>query len=227
VAASSTLTGTLVVGGGAGIQGNLYVGGSATLASGSVNYIQITGNSSGSAPGITSAGGDPNIGIFITTKNQGVIYIGQPSSAATQQIQFNPGGAPGLYVTGNNTNVNYSRFAGAPTGSNPSWIARGGDNAVGLDFATFNTATINFFAGGDYNAGTGLKQISVSSTGTVIFTNTNATSTTTGALIVAGGVGVGGNIYTAGRIGYVSATNVSAVYQYYNTLTNSLDTVFG
>ena len=153
VAASSTLTGALVVGGGAGVQGNLYVGGSATLASGSINYIQITGNASGSVPTIASAGGDAGVGLSITTKNQGPIYIGQPSTAVTQQIQFNPGGGAGLYVTGNNANINYSSFRGAAAGFNPSWIARGGDNAVGLDFATFNTATINFYAGGDYNAG--------------------------------------------------------------------------
>ena len=56
---------------------------------------------------------------------------------------------------------------------------------------------------------------------------TAATNTTTGALQVKGGVGVGGNIYSGNRIGWTSATNVSAVYQYYNATTNSLDTVFG
>jgi len=56
---------------------------------------------------------------------------------------------------------------------------------------------------------------------------TAATNTTTGALQVKGGVGVGGNIYSGNRIGWTSATNVSAVYQYYNAATNSLDTVFG
>lgn len=56
---------------------------------------------------------------------------------------------------------------------------------------------------------------------------TASTSTTTGALQVAGGVGVGGNIYTAGRVGFVNASNTSSVYQVYNAATNSLDTVFG
>ena len=56
---------------------------------------------------------------------------------------------------------------------------------------------------------------------------TTSISTTTGALQVRGGVGVGGSVYVGNRIGFVNTSNVSVVYQYYNTLTNSLDTVFG
>lgn len=56
---------------------------------------------------------------------------------------------------------------------------------------------------------------------------TNSFSTTTGALIVAGGAGIGRNLYVGDRIGWTDATNVSAVYQVYNAATNSLDTVFG
>jgi hypothetical protein len=57
---------------------------------------------------------------------------------------------------------------------------------------------------------------------------TQSSNSGTGALVVQGGVGSGGNIYAAGRIGWSSTTtNLSAVYQYYNTVTNSLDTVFG
>jgi len=60
--------------------------------------------------------------------------------------------------------------------------------------------------------------------------NVNSTvasvSTTTGALIVDGGVGVAGSVYVGNRVGFVNASNVSAVYQIYNTVTNSLDTVF-
>lgn len=52
-------------------------------------------------------------------------------------------------------------------------------------------------------------------------------STTTGALqIVNGGIGVGDSVYVKNRVGFVNASNVSAVYQVYNAATNSLDTVF-
>jgi hypothetical protein len=67
-----------------------------------------------------------------------------------------------------------------------------------------------------------------SSTGQIVISALTATiSTNTGALIVAGGVGVGGSVYVGNRVGFVGTTQASVVYQYYNTLTNSLDTVFG
>jgi hypothetical protein len=74
---------------------------------------------------------------------------------------------------------------------------------------------INYIA----NGGTFTTALSITS-------STQATSTTTGALIVTGGVGIGGSVYVGSRVGWVNATNQSAVYQVYNTTTNSLDTIF-
>ena len=56
---------------------------------------------------------------------------------------------------------------------------------------------------------------------------TASTSTTTGALQVAGGIGVGGSVYVKDKVGFVNTSNVSVVYQIYNAATGSLDTVFG
>jgi hypothetical protein len=57
---------------------------------------------------------------------------------------------------------------------------------------------------------------------------TTSISTTTGALQVVGGIGIGGSVYVGNRVGFVNtAGNASVVYQFYNTVTNSLDTVFG
>lgn len=87
------------------------------------------------------------------------------------------------------------------------------------------TATIgNYAAAGGGGVG-------VSGTGTtstfLINNTTTSTNTTTGALQVRGGAGIGGNLYIGNRVGFVNTSNVSAVYQYYNPVTNSLDTVFG
>jgi len=60
-----------------------------------------------------------------------------------------------------------------------------------------------------------------------INTTTASTSTITGALQVVGGIGVGGSVYVGNRVGFVGTTRASVVYQYYNSLTNSLDTIFG
>ena len=63
---------------------------------------------------------------------------------------------------------------------------------------------------------------------------TTSTSSTTGAVVVTGGVGangnvyVGGNVYTANRVGFTYTGNGTALaYTYYNSTTNSIDTVFG
>jgi hypothetical protein len=55
---------------------------------------------------------------------------------------------------------------------------------------------------------------------------TTSSNTTTGALQVAGGIGVGDSVYVKNRVGFVNASNVSRVYQVYNAVTDSLDTVF-
>jgi hypothetical protein len=63
---------------------------------------------------------------------------------------------------------------------------------------------------------------------TVAFSNTEAsTNAISGAVVITGGLGVNGNIYTAGRVGFSNATNISVAYTYYNATTGSLDTVFG
>jgi hypothetical protein len=62
------------------------------------------------------------------------------------------------------------------------------------------------------------------------FTSTNTAASgnsSSGAMIIAGGLGVNGNIYTAGRVGFSNSTNISVVYMYYNSAVGAIDTVFG
>jgi hypothetical protein len=66
------------------------------------------------------------------------------------------------------------------------------------------------------------------STGVVTLNSTVATtSTTTGALIVTGGVGVSDSMYVGNRVGWGSSTGTSVAYQFYNQATSSMDMVFG
>jgi hypothetical protein len=60
-----------------------------------------------------------------------------------------------------------------------------------------------------------------------VTSTTPSISNVTGAVQISGGLGVSGNVYVAQRVGFVAANSVSAVYQIYNPVTNSLDTVFG
>ena len=62
----------------------------------------------------------------------------------------------------------------------------------------------------------------------VAASSTASTSNVTGALVVTGGAGISGNVYLGNKLGFVwGANNVSAVYQVFNPVTNSLDTIFG
>jgi hypothetical protein len=106
----------------------------------------------------------------------------------------------------------------------------GGGTRGQIPFQT-NTGTTAFFGPG--TAGNLLVSAGTTSTGPV-FQNTltlagttTSISTTTGALQVKGGVGIGGSVYVSNRVGFVNTSNISTVYQYYNVATNSLDTVFG
>ena len=68
----------------------------------------------------------------------------------------------------------------------------------------------------------------ISTSGRISTTNsTDATSNVTGAVTITGGIGVGKNMYVGNAVGWVYPNSVSAVYQVFNPITNSLDTIFG
>jgi hypothetical protein len=68
----------------------------------------------------------------------------------------------------------------------------------------------------------------ISTSGLITTTNSSdSTSNVTGAVTITGGLGVGKNMYVGNAVGWVYANSVSAVYQVFNPITNSLDTIFG
>jgi hypothetical protein len=118
----------------------------------------------------------------------------------------------GSIITPSTTTITHGTVAAITiTGAT---IGNAGANLTGATVVT----TGNIYSGGNIVAASG--------------TTTN--STTTGAIVVTGGIGVsanvytGGNIYTQQRTGYTySGNSTSVAYTYYNSTTNSLDTVFG
>ena len=147
------------------------------------------------------------------------VYIG-----ATTSLQFNQDtilvrdGIAGILALRYSTNPHGLRIYNTYTdASNYERLA--------LDWQT----TENTFSIGTQAAGTGtLRNISLVGGNVTIQNTTASTTNATGALIVAGGIGVAGNVYMSqnSTIGFSNTTN-SLVRQYYNTVTNSLDTVFG
>jgi hypothetical protein len=100
------------------------------------------------------------------------------------------------------------------------YIRRQGSGNYALQ--TYNSGNVGNVAIQPYGG-----QVSI---GTNAVTQPNAsasTSTNTGMVVVGGGIGVGDSVYVGNRVGFVNNVNVSAVYQVYNTATQSLDTIFG
>jgi hypothetical protein len=128
--------------------------------------------------------------------------------------------AGGLAVAGGGFfggTVTATNFVGAISGSSSQVSTVERTNAA-LHYLTFVDSN---------NSSLSAENLFTSSTVAVNPGTPSAISTTTGALqIVNGGVGVGGSVYVQNRVGFVNASNVSAVYQVYNAATNSLDTVF-
>ena len=142
------------------------------------------------------------------------------TSTATGALQVVGGVGIGrdLYVGGtiygNGTISTATNLAGGSAGQIPYQTAAGQTSFISTGTAG-NVLVSNGTGAPTYN-------------NTLTLTGTAASvSTTTGALQVRGGVGVAGSVYVGNRVGFVGTTQASVVYQFYNTLTNSLDTVFG
>jgi hypothetical protein len=98
-----------------------------------------------------------------------------------------------------------------------------GTNMVITTDAATDTITFESAGGGGGGTFTG-----GTVTGATTFTNSTVSgNNASGAVKITGGLGVTGNIYTAGRVGFANTSSYGVAYTYYNNTTKSLDTVFG
>lgn len=212
--ASSTSSAAVVAYGGVGIGKDLYVGGtiygtvlgSITTATnlalgtaGQVPYQTAPGATSFYGPGALGqllVSGGPSAPVYTNTSS---IYVGRAVLADT--------------ATTANASTTATNLALGTAGQVPYQTAPGVTNFYGPGTAG-NVLVSNGTSAPTYN-----------NTLTLVGTLTSI-STTTGVLQVRGGVGVGGSVYVGNRVGFVNASNVSRVYQVYNSVTDSLDTVF-
>jgi len=213
---------------------------------------QLVFQSTGSTTSFAGPGTAGQILISAGTTSTGPVFTNTATFLVGYSVNaFNlTGGSTGSVVYQSATGTTAMLAPGAAgnilqtngPGLAPSWLSVSGLTAG-------NATTSTNLAGGTagqipYQQSPGITSfISTSTAGNILVSNgtgaptynntltlagtTAATNTTTGALQVKGGVGIGGSVYVGNRVGFVNASNVSTVYQYYNATTNSLDTVFG
>jgi hypothetical protein len=155
-------------------------------------------------------------------------------SAPDTTLFFGPGNAGEILVSAGASAPVYTNTSSIYVNSSVNAETLYGGSAGQLVYQTSpgSTGFVTTASTGQLLISGGFNQPQYQSTLTVdaSVVNVNSTvqslSTTTGALQVDGGVGVGDSVYVGNRVGFVNTSNISVVYQVYNPETNSLDTVF-
>jgi hypothetical protein len=215
-ASGSTSTGALKITGGVGIGGGVFVGGNVTATTffGNLTGVATTATTSTFASTATN----------IANGAAGSL----PYQSSTGTTTFLSIGSNGYVLTSNGTTPIWSAISGLSAGNATTSTNIAGGTAGQVPYQS-STGTTSFYGpgtAGNVLVSNGTSAPSYNNTLTLASTALS-TSTGTGALQVRGGLGVADSIYVGNRVGFVGTTSASAVYQYYNTLTNSLDTVFG
>jgi len=189
--AVNTSTGDLVVTGGAAIGKNLYVGGDLIVGGTSTTFTSaLVGTISTANSALTLIGGARGSLVYQSTVST-TAFI---PIATTGSILMSNGVIP-IWTASAAINVAYANSA--------SNIVGGGQYQIPFQASTGSTT---FSANFTYNNAT----LSIKN-------STPSTDTSTGALVIAGGVGIGGDVFIAGGIQvngtatWVNSTNVSIV----------------
>jgi hypothetical protein len=207
----NTTTGALQVAGGVGIVGSLQ--GSSASFTGVVTATTFVGNLTGIATTATNLAGGNGGGL--------------PYQSSTGTTTFLTIGTNGFVLTSNGSSPTWAAVSGLSAGNatTATNIAGGTAGQVPYQVGAGSTSFYGPGTAGNVLVSNGTSAPAYQNTLTLASTATSI-STSTGALQVRGGVGVADSVYVGNRVGFVSSTGTSAVYQFYNTATNSLDTVF-
>jgi hypothetical protein len=99
----------------------------------SVNFIQIAGNVTGSAPDFIAAGSDTNIGLVFSSKGSGVLQFATGGEARNVLVMIDVAGA-----------VNYFQMTGNTTGNPPDLQAVGTDGNIDVSVSPKGTGVFRF-----------------------------------------------------------------------------------
>ena len=184
---TSTTTGAIVNAGGEGIAGNLYVGGN-------VVTVATTKSVSTSTGAIITYGG---IGVI------GNAYVGGNLITTATTAATSP--TTGALIVSGGAGINGDLNVGSSGyfGSNGSRTIIVGSNNPNKMYSE-STSPFDMYVGGTSNPNVNIRMTttSININGSDKITST---STTTGALIVGGGVGITGNAYVGGNVVITSA----------------------
>jgi hypothetical protein len=225
-AATNTATGAVRITGGLGVGGAVYASsiqntpiGSSTRSSGAFTSIGATGTATLEGT-VTINGADVSTSIVPTgigsvtinpatagTINNMSIGTTTRSSGAFTTLDANNTSTLSGAVTATGSNVNITL---SPTGTGVVTI----QPAAGLTINPTVTGTINNTSIGASTRSTGAFTTLTADNLTTFTNNTQSTTTSSGAVVVTGGVGIGGNLVvggTAGLVGDVTLTGNLAV----------------
>ena len=203
-ASISSSTGALVVSGGVGIGGSLWVTGIGASISGvrlahSIAYGNlvgnVTGNVSGNVTGNVQGNVTGNVSGTVTGNVQGNV-TGNVSGTVTGNVQGN--------VTGNVSGSLTGNVTGLATTSNNIQVAIGADNLSHTLLFTRPTSTVSGSGGiavsNDLTLFFNPSSEILSVSGLAVTSSVNSTSTNTGALNITGGASVGQSLSIGGRL---------------------------
>ncbi len=234
--AISTETGALQVQGGASIKGNVFIGQTATIS----QKIIISDTSRADTEIVIKSDNTANVGNPLSIPYDPLdVYeadYGNTGQIDAQKNLRKQGGAyfPGGVGIEKDLNVGgriYGRITQAITSTEIIVTATNIDaifyptfvRDIDINGIALNADTTGTFSGLTYNPGQGLltvEKVRVSAT-------TTATSTLTGALVVAGGVGISGNIYIGQNANIGGITTVTNTTNAVSTTTGALQVVGG
>ena len=197
---TSSTTGALVVNGGAGISGNLYVASTVVL---------------GTPLTYTPANGFLQIGSNINNYVQVAIQNANNGTNASTDIAAvaNNGSDNDTYVDMGITSSTYNQAPYNLYGANDGYLIVSGNTTTqggNLILNTYTAKDIVFATGGTLK-GNEIGRFRANTNSFVISSGTNSTSISTGALQVVGGAGISGNLYVGSNI-YVGGTAVGKFY---------------
>lgn len=105
-----------------------------------VNYVQVTGAATGSAPTISAQGSDTNAGMVIRAKGTGVLYL---ETVGAADVRFQPRGIRSFSVNGVTSGVNFGYVTGSVASAAPIFGVDGTDTNIDLTLTPKGTGRVN------------------------------------------------------------------------------------